>query len=101
VPAAFAFALGAPLTSFAFSPFLEPLPAIAAADAARIGITFIVMGGLWWRLSIAGLMWAPLRPDFARVGILLMPKGQAVAARVKKRAALACRAKQAISGSAW
>jgi drug/metabolite transporter (DMT)-like permease len=74
LPAAFMFALGATLTSFAFAPFLGPLPTIAAADAARIGITVLVTGGVWWGLSIAGLMWAILRLDPARVGILLMPE---------------------------
>ena len=74
LPAAFVFALGATLTSFAFAPFLEPLPAIAAADAVRIGITVLVTGGVWWGLSIAALMWATLRLDPARVGILLKPE---------------------------
>jgi hypothetical protein len=68
-----AIGLGATLTSFAFAPFLEPLPTIAAADAARIDITVLVTGGVWWGLSIAGLMWATLRLDPAR-GILLMPE---------------------------
>jgi drug/metabolite transporter (DMT)-like permease len=74
LPAAFVFALGATLTSFAFAPFLGPLPTIAAGDVARIGITVFVTGGVWWGLSIAGLMWATLRLDPARVGILLMPE---------------------------
>jgi len=74
LPAAFIFALGATLTSFAFAPFLEPLPTIEAADAAWIGITVLATGGLWWGLSIAALMWATLRLDPARVGILLMPE---------------------------
>ena len=74
LPAAFVFALGATLTSFAFAPFLEPLPTIAADDAVRIGITVLVTGGVWWGLSIAALMWATLRLDPARVGILLMPE---------------------------
>lgn len=74
LPAAFVFALGATVTCFAFAPFLEPLPAIAAADAVRIGITVLVTGGVWWGLSIAALMWATLRLDPARVGILLMPE---------------------------
>ena len=56
LPAAFMFALGAALTSLAFAPFLAPLPAIAPADVARIGITVVVTGGLWWGLSIAALM---------------------------------------------
>ena len=74
LPAAFIFAAGATLTSFAFAPFLEPLPTIAAADAVWIGITVLATGGLWWGLSIAALMWATLRLDPARVGILLMPE---------------------------
>ncbi len=72
LPAAFLFALGATLSSFAFAPFLEPLPSIAAADVARVGLTVLATGGLWWGLSIAALMWATLRLDPARVGILLM-----------------------------
>ena len=74
LPAAFVFALGATLTSFAFAPFLEPLPTIAATDAVRIGVTVLATGGVWWGLSIAALMWANLRLDPARVGILLMPE---------------------------
>ena len=72
LPAAFMFALGATLTSFAFAPFLEPLPTIASADAVRIGATVLATGGVWWGLSIAALMWATLRLDPVRVGILLM-----------------------------
>jgi drug/metabolite transporter (DMT)-like permease len=74
LPAAFVFALGATLTSFAVAPFLEPLPAIAGEDAVWVGITVLATGGLWWGLSIAGLMWATIRLDPARVGILLMPE---------------------------
>ena len=74
LPAAFTFALGATLTSFVFAPFLAPPPIIAAEDALRIGITVLVTGGVWWGLSIAALMWATLRLDPARVGILLMPE---------------------------
>lgn len=74
LPAAFMFALGATLTSFAFAPFLEPLPTIAATDAVRIGVTVLATGVVWWGLSIAALMWATLRLDPARVGILLMPE---------------------------
>ena len=62
------------LTSLAFSPFLEPLPAIAGEDAVWVGITVLATGGIWWGLSIAALMWAALRLDPARVGILLMPE---------------------------
>jgi len=74
LPAAFIFVSGATLTSFAFAQFLEPLPTIEAADAVWIGITVLGTGGLWWGLSIAALMWATLRLDPARVGILLMPE---------------------------
>jgi len=74
LPAAFIFASGATLTSFAFAPFLEPLPTNTAADAVRIGIRVLVTGRVWWGLSIAALMWATLRQDPARVGILLMPE---------------------------
>ena len=74
LPAAFVFALGATLTSFAVAPFLEPLPAIAGEDSVWVGITVLATGGLWWGLSIAGLMWATIRLDPARVGILLMPE---------------------------
>ncbi len=41
------FALGAKVTAFAFAPFLKPLPTIAAADAARIGIKVFATGGVW------------------------------------------------------
>jgi drug/metabolite transporter (DMT)-like permease len=68
------FAAGAAVTSFAFAPFLEPLPSVAPGDAWRIIATVLVTGGVWWGLSIAGLMWAALRLDPARVGILLMPE---------------------------
>lgn len=71
-PAAFVFALGAALTSLAFAPFLEPLPTIAAADLGRLAVQVVATGGLWWGLSIAALMWATVRLDPARVGILLM-----------------------------
>lgn len=71
-PAAFVFALGAAVTSFAFAPFLEPLPAIARADLWMMVGQVLLTGGLWWGLSIAALMWATVRLDPARVGILLM-----------------------------
>lgn len=72
LPAAFIFALGAMLTSVGFAPFLEPLPTVPATDLAWVGVLVLVTGGLWWGLSIAALMWATLRLDPARVGILLM-----------------------------
>ena len=72
VPAAFLFALGAAVTSLLFAPFLEPLPRVVAGDMATVALGVAVTGGLWWGLSIAALMWAAVRLDPARVGILLM-----------------------------
>ncbi|MFN6925937.1 MAG: DMT family transporter [Tabrizicola sp.] len=74
VPAAFLFALGAAATSFPLAPVLGPLPALAPADLAMVGMQVIATGVIWWGLSIAALMWATLRLDPARVGILLMPE---------------------------
>lgn len=72
LPAAFLFALGATFTSIAFAPFLEPLPIIALSDLPLLTAQVLLTGGLWWGASIAALMWATLRLDPARVGILLM-----------------------------
>lgn len=71
-PAAFMFAIGATITSFVVAPLLEPLPSVSAPDALPAVINVLLTGGLWWGLSIAALMWATLRLDPARVGILLM-----------------------------
>lgn len=71
-PAAFVFALGATLTAAALAPLLEPVPDLAAAPAGPLLAYVLLAGGLWWGLSIAALMWATLRLDPARVGILLM-----------------------------
>jgi drug/metabolite transporter (DMT)-like permease len=70
--AAFVFALGAAAISLALAPFLEPFPTLAAANLAEILVTVVLTGGLWWGVSIAALMWATVRLDPARVGILLM-----------------------------
>jgi drug/metabolite transporter (DMT)-like permease len=72
LPAALVFALGAAVTSCLFAPFLEALPRIPAADVVDMLALVAVTGGIWWGLSIAALMWATLRLDPARVGILLM-----------------------------
>ena len=72
LPSAFLFALGAAVTSLVLAPMLEPWPEIAAEDAAGMAGMVLVTGGLWWVLSIAALMWAAVRLDPARVGILLM-----------------------------
>lgn len=71
-PAAFLFALGATVTSFVFAPVLEPLPSIALSDLGAAAVHLFLTGGLWWGASIAALMWATIRLDPARVGILLM-----------------------------
>ncbi|MEY4984079.1 MAG: hypothetical protein RIR62_2345 [Pseudomonadota bacterium] len=72
LPSAFLFALGAALTSLALAPWLEPLPAIDPANLPAVAVQVLLTGGLWWVLSIAALMWAAVRLDPARVGILLM-----------------------------
>lgn len=74
VPSAFLFALGATVTSVLVAPFLEPLPGIAWAELPSVAGMVLLTGGLWWVLSIAALMWATVRLDPARVGILLMPE---------------------------
>lgn len=69
---AFVFASGAAVTAFAMAPMLEPLPSIDADDVVLTAGYVVLAGGLWWVVSIAGLMWAAVRLDPARVGILLM-----------------------------
>ncbi|SEQ00850.1 Threonine/homoserine efflux transporter RhtA [Loktanella sp. DSM 29012] len=69
-PAAFVFALGAVIASVLMAPSLSPWQ-----TAPVPGVTIIVAlgtGALWWGLSTACLMWATVRLDPARVGILLM-----------------------------
>jgi drug/metabolite transporter (DMT)-like permease len=70
--AAFVFALGATVTSLICAPFLEPIPTVALSDLMWLGGQVLLTGGLWWGVSIAALMWAAVRLDPARVGILLM-----------------------------
>ena len=74
-PAALLFALGAAATSFLFAPFLEPVPRVALSDLSTMVANVLLTGGLWWGASIAALMWATVRLDPARVGILLMTEG--------------------------
>ncbi|KFE34177.1 DMT family transporter [Thioclava atlantica] len=70
---AFVFALGATLVTLLLAPFLEPLPAPdAVRDLARTVSLALVTGALWWGLSLAALMWATVRLEPARVGLLLM-----------------------------
>ncbi|NNE80871.1 MAG: DMT family transporter [Silicimonas sp.] len=71
--AAFVFALGATLTALFLAPFLEPLPrAIAPGGLWGIVGLSLSTGAIWWVLSVVALMWATVRLDPARVGILLM-----------------------------
>lgn len=72
LPAAFLFALGATATSVLLAPFLEPTPTVALSEVASLVIIVLLAGGIWWGVSIAALMWATVRLDPARVGILLM-----------------------------
>lgn len=71
--AAFVFALGAVACSLLLAPLLEPLPLRIprASVLPAIGWT-LAAGGLWWGLSMAGLLWSAVRLEPARVGILLM-----------------------------
>ena len=70
--AAFVFACGAAATALLLAPALEPPPTVAPAGLLAAAGLSLVTGGLWWCLSLAGLMWATARLDPARVAILLM-----------------------------
>jgi drug/metabolite transporter (DMT)-like permease len=72
LPSAFLFAVGAALTSLVLAPLLEPFPAIDPVNLSTVVMQVLLTGGLWWVLSISALMWAAVRLDPARVGILLM-----------------------------
>jgi drug/metabolite transporter (DMT)-like permease len=74
VSAAFVFAVGAVLATLALAPLLGPWPNLTARSAAKLTGLVLATGGLWWGVSIAGLMWAATRLDPARVAILLMPE---------------------------
>ena len=69
-PSAFVFAAGAALTAIVLAPVLAPLP--SGFGGLPAGAVALATGALWWGLSIAALMWATLRLEPARVGILLM-----------------------------
>ena len=71
-PSAFVFAAGAAVTALVLAPLLAPLPGGAEGSILRAGAVALGTGALWWGLSIAALMWATLRLEPARVGILLM-----------------------------
>jgi drug/metabolite transporter (DMT)-like permease len=71
--AAFAFVLGGLAAAAVLAPLLAPLPAnLSVEDAGPILGWAMLGGGLWWVLSMVGLMWATPRLEPARVGILLM-----------------------------
>ncbi|KAA9006814.1 DMT family transporter [Histidinibacterium aquaticum] len=73
VPAAFVFALGATIAAGLLAPALEPLPSPDQIGGAARTVGLVAgAGGIWWALSIAALLWATVRLDPARVGILLM-----------------------------
>ena len=70
---AFVFALGAVAGAAVLAPSLAPWPGLpAAAVWPKAGLWILAAGGLWWGLSMAGLLWATARLEPARVGILLM-----------------------------
>ena len=72
-PSGFVFAIGAAITALILAPFLGPVPSALQAGglAASLGLA-MVTGGVWWGLSVVALMWATVRLEPARVGILLM-----------------------------
>ncbi|MBK1671411.1 EamA family transporter [Rhodovibrio sodomensis] len=70
---AFVFALGALGCAALLAPTLAPWPGLPPTDVwLETAIWVIASGGLWWGLSMAGLLWATARLEPARVGILLM-----------------------------
>jgi drug/metabolite transporter (DMT)-like permease len=71
-PSAFLFAVGAAATALAVAPFTAPLPAVTGPDLPAIALTVLAAAAFWWVLSIGALMWAAVRLDPARLGILLM-----------------------------
>lgn len=69
----FLFAVGALLGGLILAPALDPLPDLGALAAPGAVASWVVLtGGLWWALSIVGLLWATTKLEPARVGILLM-----------------------------
>ncbi len=68
---AFVFAAGASLGLLILAPMLEPVPGTIDRPGLAL-IWTLAAGGVWWGLSMAGLMWAAARLEPARVGILLM-----------------------------
>lgn len=71
VEAAFVFALGAAAASLCLAPFLGGWPA-GIASPGTVALLSLGTGGIWWGLLMIGLMWATVRLEPARSGILLM-----------------------------
>lgn len=72
----FVFAIGALAASLVLAVALVPLPTLPTLPRSSeflpaTGVA-LMTGGVWWGLSLAGLMWAAVRLEPARVGILLM-----------------------------
>jgi len=68
--AAFVFACGAAIASLAIALVMAAPPQIE--NVTRIAAIALGTGGLWWGLTIVALIWATMRLDPARTGILLM-----------------------------
>jgi drug/metabolite transporter (DMT)-like permease len=70
--AALVFAIGAAITALALALLLAPLPAMTFPNPLWVAGLALASGGFWWGLTMAGLLWATVRLDPARVSILLM-----------------------------
>jgi drug/metabolite transporter (DMT)-like permease len=70
--AAFVFALEAAATSAVLLVFLPAATGAAPLRGPAVASLALVTGALWWAASVAVLVWATVRLDPARVGILLM-----------------------------
>ena len=72
IPATFVFAIGATLAGLALAPFFEPFPTLSLRDNG-VGLLSLALATvvLWWGVSLAALMWATMRLDPARGGILM------------------------------
>ncbi len=70
---ALVFATGATIAALLLALHLPPADGagMQARPAAALGLA-AATGGFWWGLTIAALMWATVRLEPARVGILLM-----------------------------
>ncbi|WP_298839300.1 DMT family transporter [uncultured Roseobacter sp.] len=71
--ATFVFVVGAFCAALPIAFLLDPLPtAIPFRDAASVAGLALLTGALWWSLFVVGLMWATVRLEPARAGILFM-----------------------------